>query len=90
MLRHSAAVHMAEEGVPISEISQYLGHSNTQITERIYARYSPEYLRKAAAALEYDDLGSMNQRTTTQTRAKPLNLLVGATGIEPVTPTMSR
>jgi integrase len=70
MLRHSAAVHMAEEGVPMSEISQYLGHSNTQVTERIYARYSPTYLRKAAAALEYDDLGSMNLKVTTLRRVK--------------------
>jgi integrase len=70
MLRHSAAVHMAEEGVPMSEISQYLGHSDTRITEQIYARFSPDYLRRAAAALEYDELGSMNQRTTTQKRSK--------------------
>jgi integrase len=54
MLRHSAAVHMAESGVPMSEISQFLGHSNTSTTEKIYARYSPEYLRKAATALEFD------------------------------------
>lgn len=52
MLRHSAAVWMAEGGVPMSEISQYLGHSNTGITERVYARYSPDYLRKAASFLE--------------------------------------
>lgn len=70
MLRHSAAVHMVEEGVPMSEISQFLGHANTRITEQVYARFSPDYLRKAAAALEYDDLGSVNQRTTTQRRAK--------------------
>ena len=70
MLRHSAAVHMAEESVPMPEISQFLGHSNTQITEQIYARFSPDYLRRAAAALEYDDLGSMNRKATTQNRAK--------------------
>jgi integrase len=69
MLRHSAAVHMAEEGVPMSEISQYLGHANTQITEQTYARFSPDYLRKAAAALEYDDLGSMNRKSTTLKKA---------------------
>jgi integrase len=70
IFRHSAAVHMAEEGVSMPEISQYLGHSNTQITERIYARYSPAYLRKAAAALEYDDLSSMNQKVTMLRRIK--------------------
>jgi len=52
VFRHTAAVWMAEAGISMSEISQYLGHSNTTITERVYARYSPDYLRKAAAALE--------------------------------------
>jgi len=52
VFRHTAAVWMAEAGISMSEISQYLGHSNTSITERVYARYSPDYLRKAAAALE--------------------------------------
>jgi integrase len=51
-LRHSSAVHMAESGVPMSEISQYLGHSSTSVTERVYARYSPSYLKRAAAVLE--------------------------------------
>lgn len=52
VLRHTAAVWMAERGVPMPEIAQYLGHTDTRITERVYARYSPEYLRKAASALE--------------------------------------
>lgn len=52
VLRHTAAVHMAEAGVPIMEISQYLGHSNSTVTERVYARFSPDYLRRAASALE--------------------------------------
>jgi integrase len=51
-LRHTAAVWMAEAGVPMSVISQYLGHTSTAVTERIYARYSPSYLKTAAAALE--------------------------------------
>lgn len=52
VLRHTAAVWMAEAGVPMSEIAQYLGHSNPRITFKVYARYSPDYLRKAASALE--------------------------------------
>lgn len=52
VLRHTAAVHMAESGVPMSEISQYLGHRDSRLTERVYARYSPDYLRGAARALE--------------------------------------
>lgn len=53
VLRHTAAVWMAESGVPMSEIAQYLGHSSTAVTERVYARYSPDYLRGAARALEF-------------------------------------
>lgn len=51
-LRHTAAVWMAGAGVSMSKISQYLGHSNTKITERVYARYQPEHLVDAASALE--------------------------------------
>lgn len=51
LLRHTAAVFMAEAGVPMTEISQYLGHRSTETTERVYARYSPDYLRKAASVL---------------------------------------
>ncbi len=52
VLRHTAAVWMAEAGTPMAEIAQYLGHSSPEITYRVYARYSPSYLRGAAAALE--------------------------------------
>jgi site-specific recombinase XerD len=89
LLRHSAAVHMAEAGIPMEEIAQFLGHDDVNVTRRIYARFSPTYLRRAAAVLEYDDLGSANQAGTTFSAANPLDYMVGATGIEPVTPTMS-
>jgi integrase len=52
VLRHSAAVHMAESGVPMAEIAQLLGHSSESVTFRTYARFSPSYLQRAAAALE--------------------------------------
>lgn len=52
MFRHTAAVWMAENRTPMSEIAQYLGHNDSRTTERVYARYSPEYLRDAAKALE--------------------------------------
>lgn len=52
VFRHTAAVWMAEAGVPMSEISQFLGHADSRLTERVYARYSPQYLRSAAEALE--------------------------------------
>lgn len=52
VLRHTAAVHMAESGIPMAEIAQYLGHSSESVTFRTYARFSPDYLRRAASALE--------------------------------------
>lgn len=55
-MRHTAAVHMAEAGVPMSEIAQYLGHSNVSVTESVYARYSPQHLSRAAQALEFGAL----------------------------------
>jgi integrase len=51
-LRHTAAVWMAGAGVPMSKIAQYLGHSDSRTTERVYARYAPDHLRDAASALE--------------------------------------
>lgn len=51
-LRRTAAVWMAERGVPMREISLYLGHTNSQTTERVYARHSPDFLKDAAKALE--------------------------------------
>ncbi len=53
LLRHSAAVLMAEDSIPMSEIAQYLGHRSAATTERVYARFSPDYLRKAAASLNF-------------------------------------
>lgn len=52
VLRHTAAVWMAEARVPMAEIAQYLGHTDSRITERVYAKYSPEHLRGASKALE--------------------------------------
>lgn len=53
-LRHTAAVWMAEDRKLMSEIAQYLGHTNSKVTERVYARYSPDYLRTTASALELE------------------------------------
>jgi integrase len=51
ILRHTAAVVLAESGRPMSEIAQYLGHAGQTTTEKVYARYSPTYLREAADVL---------------------------------------
>jgi integrase len=52
-LRHTAAVHMAAGGVPMSQVAQYLGHSNTSVTEKTYARYAPDHLRAAGEILDF-------------------------------------
>jgi integrase len=53
VFRHSAACIMAESGVPMAEIAQMLGHKDSRTTEAVYARFSPSYLRRAAATLEF-------------------------------------
>jgi len=49
-LRHTCAVWMAQENVPMQKISQYLGHTSLRMTEQVYARYSPSFMRDASAA----------------------------------------
>lgn len=53
VLRHTAGVWMAAGGVPMSKISQYMGHSSVAVTERVYARFAPDHLRDAAEALNF-------------------------------------
>lgn len=53
MLRHSAAVWMAEAGQPMQVIAQYLGHTDSRITERVYARFAPTFLKGASEALAW-------------------------------------
>jgi integrase len=52
VFRHSAARWLAEDGVPMREIAAVLGHKDSLVTERIYAKFSPDYLRGAMASLE--------------------------------------
>lgn len=56
VLRHTAGVHMAANDVPMPRISQYLGHSSTAVTERIYARYAPDHLREEAELLDFTSI----------------------------------
>lgn len=52
VFRHTAGVWMAQNDVPMQKIAQFLGHTSTRVTERTYARYSPSFMKDAAAALE--------------------------------------
>lgn len=51
-LRHTGAVWAAEQGIPMSELAQMLGHDDSRTTEKHYARYSPTYLRRVADAVQ--------------------------------------
>jgi integrase len=51
ILRHTAATWMALRGVPMEEICRFLGHGDVRVTQRIYAKYGPDYLRRAMDAL---------------------------------------
>jgi integrase len=53
VLRHTAGVWMAKADIPMQKIAQYLGHTSSKVTERVYARYSPSFMRDAADALEW-------------------------------------
>ena len=53
VFRHTAGCLLAEAGIPMAEIAQLLGHKDSRTTERIYAKFSPTYLRKAAKALDF-------------------------------------
>ncbi|NRB19942.1 MAG: site-specific integrase [Rhodobacteraceae bacterium] len=52
-IRHSSAVAMVSNGVPLEKVAQYLGHSNVAITYQTYARFAPEHLKDAAEILDF-------------------------------------
>jgi integrase len=45
------ATLLVRAGVPLIEVSKLLGHKDSRITERVYAKFSPDYLKKATEAL---------------------------------------
>lgn len=51
-LRHTGAVWAAEEGVPMAQLAQYMGHSDSSTTERHYAKFSPDFLVSVANAIK--------------------------------------
>jgi len=53
VLRHTCAVWMAQADVPMQKISQYLGHTSLRMTEQVYARYSPSFMRDAGEAVNW-------------------------------------
>jgi len=51
MLRHTGAVWAAEQGIPMAEIAQMMGHDDSKTTEKYYSRFSPGYLRRVSDAI---------------------------------------
>lgn len=51
-LRHTCAVRMAEVGSTMARIAQVLGHSDSRLTERVYARSAPDHLVDDVAHLD--------------------------------------
>ncbi|HHX90980.1 MAG TPA: tyrosine-type recombinase/integrase [Paracoccus sp.] len=64
-IRHSVAVRMLTAGQPIEAVAQYLGHSNTAITYRTYARFMPEHLAGAAEILNFDRFSELGRISRT-------------------------
>ena len=38
--------------VSMKEISVYLGHKSVNVTERVYAKYSPNFMKESANVME--------------------------------------
>ena len=53
-LRHTVATHLVQDRVPIIEIAKLLGHKDSRITEKVYAKFGPDYLKKAVSSLSLD------------------------------------
>lgn len=52
MLRTSICTHLREEGVPLEEISKYLGHEDIKVTEEYYSKISKEKKSKINEVIE--------------------------------------
>ena len=88
---------MAQDGIPLWTIASFLGHSDTRMVEKHYAHHHPDYQKVAAQAIgqrlaklelapQFHPTRGSGEKATL---AKSLEKMVGVTGIEPVTPTMS-
>lgn len=62
IMRHTAATLMVEAGVPLEMVGQYLGHTNIAVTYRTYARFQPNAMREAAAALEFGTVQQVRRK----------------------------
>lgn len=52
-VRHTCASHMLQAGVPLHEVSEWLGHGGIGITKDVYGHLSSETVRKAAGTMAH-------------------------------------
>jgi integrase len=71
VFRHSAASWMAQNGVNLGKIAEMLGHADSRTTERVYKRFTPDFLRDAADALELDLLSTEISGATRHRNSEP-------------------
>lgn len=48
IMRHTCAVHMVKDGVEIYEVSKYLAHTSIEITQKHYAKFHPDFMKKSS------------------------------------------
>jgi integrase len=58
VIRHSGASWLAEDGESMEEIAQLLGHSDSRTTAKIYARFSPQFLKRISSRLDLSGVPS--------------------------------
>ncbi|WP_084327499.1 site-specific integrase [Salinarimonas rosea] len=96
MLRKAHATWQKERGIEETVLQSRLGHARgSRVTNAVYVHMSTEAQRNAilnlpaAGSGQLATVGNALSGGRSQFRAKSLETMVGATGIEPVTPTMS-
>jgi len=84
-LRHTAGVYMAQAGVPMEQIAEFMGHTSIETTRKHYARFHPDYLRKAASALEIirGSKGSLEPPPVNEDQSESESNVDGTEGQEP-------
>ena len=86
-LRHTFASRLVQQGVSLYEVMHLTGHKSVSMVQH-YAHLAPDFQERAIAALNVygHNLGTVDSGEFAEMPAKSLKILVGATGIEPVTP----
>lgn len=51
MLRHGVATELVAAGVPLLEVSKLLGHADVSTTQRVYAKFAPEFTLRATETM---------------------------------------